>query len=734
MPIIIKGSQVQNVPDAAPFLAQGWSLVPAGYTTVWLGESVMHVPSVDVSYYKQQGWSDVAPPPKAPTTSSSPTSTSTPSPTQTSTPTPTSPSSPAPTTGTTGTAGAAGTRTYKDLMEAYTSGFFGGMSDGQLVRDQNGRYYYWRQNNIRPLNGPSDLQKAVVDGLARPGNEIYINLADSKPLDQPTQPTQPTADPNAKTFYRVGADIYNAATKTKISSTEWERDWTGRATEVAVPTDQQQPTSDLSVYGVLPDDRDLNAEAAMIQRIGTFMRALRDAGQISAESYNAMTAPNSPQLAKYMSAALYGGYSLGDLWRDIRVNELSSSDPSAASLKPISPNVPAQDYYKTADYSLVAREPRLNLPTEAIKSMSSDVLWGTPAYRVSDELFKELVPTIDWNDPKAWDEARKIEANVYDLLIARANAQNEQEFKVADDNWNRYVSELNRSYNLKLSTNAREAWNGLQDIFKSAQNRGVSGSGLEQESADRYMGDRRRSDQLLREGKMNDFEKNWRDQLLKNASPAQVKEAVDKMDAEDAAKGITGAQRRSELWGLRPSQETLNAYSVESVRKAFPTATDAEIKSYREQVLDDNGLYRSGLYSTAASNAYKASTDKGTYQMGQLFKRNEAENKKAYAPFQPSSMANMGLPSALSGGISGSISYNSPTGKSVEPPAGTNAAIDAAKGIAESLAGKPYQQWTPEEKTQASDYLKKSGGSAIAVSSAPAGWGLDPQTGMLKKL
>ena len=38
-----------------------------------------------------------------------------------------------------------------------------------------------------------------------------------------------------KQFYRVGGDIYEAGTGRKLGPTEWNRDWTGRATEVTAP-------------------------------------------------------------------------------------------------------------------------------------------------------------------------------------------------------------------------------------------------------------------------------------------------------------------------------------------------------------------------------------------------------------------------------------------------------------------------------------------------------------------
>src|SRR5574343_748705 len=42
---------------------------------------------------------------------------------------------------------------------------------------------------------------------------------------------------NMAQFYRKGVDIYNADNNQKIGATDWQKNWTGRATEVKAPAD-----------------------------------------------------------------------------------------------------------------------------------------------------------------------------------------------------------------------------------------------------------------------------------------------------------------------------------------------------------------------------------------------------------------------------------------------------------------------------------------------------------------
>lgn len=67
-------------------------------------------------------------------------------------------------------------------------------------------------------------------------------------------------------FYRIGKDIFEAGTGRHIGPTEWNRDWTGRAQEVAAPAEKVQLTAgeknDVPVFGgnLLRKDADYGAQ------------------------------------------------------------------------------------------------------------------------------------------------------------------------------------------------------------------------------------------------------------------------------------------------------------------------------------------------------------------------------------------------------------------------------------------------------------------------------------------
>lgn len=86
-----------------------------------------------------------------------------------------------------------------------------------------------------PIAGFSASSVGSIQGMA---NTPYQQASASSPA--PVQQTQvnSTMQSGQKQFYRVGIDIFEVGTNRRIGSTEWNKDWTGRATEVVAPTQQ----------------------------------------------------------------------------------------------------------------------------------------------------------------------------------------------------------------------------------------------------------------------------------------------------------------------------------------------------------------------------------------------------------------------------------------------------------------------------------------------------------------
>lgn len=93
------------------------------------------------------------------------------------------------------------------------------------------------------ISGPSGLQGLTEAQIWRePGTNRIFRLPTATPTPSqvttptPTAPTAPAGGAAGKQFYRIGSDIFEAGTNRKLGPTEWNNDWTGRATEVAAPS------------------------------------------------------------------------------------------------------------------------------------------------------------------------------------------------------------------------------------------------------------------------------------------------------------------------------------------------------------------------------------------------------------------------------------------------------------------------------------------------------------------
>jgi hypothetical protein len=84
----------------------------------------------------------------------------------------------------------------------------------------------------------------------------------------------------AQKFYRKGKDIHEAGTNRYIGSTEWEKKWTGRATEVDAPVEevQQDPLPEKSI------GPELNSDPPVILDDPSTERSLPGSGSLGSDS------------------------------------------------------------------------------------------------------------------------------------------------------------------------------------------------------------------------------------------------------------------------------------------------------------------------------------------------------------------------------------------------------------------------------------------------------------------
>lgn len=380
--------------------------------------------------------------------------------------------------------------------------------------------------------------------------------------------------------------------------------------------------------------RNEQAEILAAQGLGLLFTRLNQDGYLSDDLIQRLSDPTGTVLAKYVSASLYGGYSMPEIYQDLKIQDLAKSDPKYAGLHVVDEETSAAQFRETPGFLTATKDPQLMAP--AITLQDGSDLMKYPVYKISEKFYQENVKTIDWNDPQFKAEAEKILAGWYDVATALADADTEQAKKIADDDYRMFAEAVNKKYGIPLSNNAREAWDQLQQIFGGFSAKNLADSGFYQEAMDRSLADRRRNDQILRESKTTETDLKQREFLLNYATPDQIQQTTAKMDSEDAAAGKSSDQYRSNLWGLKPSQSTLDFYSINNLRTKFPDLSNEEIQTLHDTMLDQNGNLRSDIYRKAITNKYGISREKKGYQFAELTRQNEEKQRVAESQFNPS--------------------------------------------------------------------------------------------------
>jgi hypothetical protein len=301
---------------------------------------------------------------------------------------------------------------------------------------------------------------------------------------------------------------------------------------------------------------------------------------------------NDPnQIAFYVNALAYGGYTLADIAKDLKRKQLiKDGDTSLSNVVVISDTKNANDYYNTQAGSVAKSNPALTIPSY-LGNVDTSLL-NYPIFSLPEDVFKELVPTFDPNSPEGQAEMEKISTAFYDVIQQQLNAGTERDKVLADENYKLIQQDIKDRYGISLSNDATTAWNQLQTVMNNASAAGISGSGMEQETIDKQLQATRKNDMLLRKQQQSEEDSKRAEQLQKYGSPAEIAALSD----EEKVK-----------YGFKPSAETAAYFSAENLRELFPTLTDEQLKAYQNSILDENGNYRSDLYQTLYKNTYGTS-------------------------------------------------------------------------------------------------------------------------------
>lgn len=401
----------------------------------------------------------------------------------------------------------------------------------------------------------------------------------------------------------------------------WKFDIKEDGSSLEEPTGTQGPGSSAglsSIYG--QEKMSAEVEEWTGNLVGSIFTSLRSKGKISDGIFND-TVGKADNLAKYINALLYGGYNIGDIYRDIKAKELRINE------KGFDESMSANEWYKTPEGEKSKNNTATSPPAD-LGDMDSD-LFNYSVFKIPGKAFSTIIEPIDINSPQFKEEAEKIQASYFDIMMQNSEATTEQQKALALDNWNRFKDSLNTKYGIRLSDNSRIAWNQLSDFMSGYSDRGIGQSGLLTEAMDRQLADVRRSDEILRELKLSEKEEQQRNYLKASGTPEEIKALRD----EDIAKGLPREEWRVTKWGLVPSYDIDSFYSLANLRESYPDMTEEEIQMIRDTMLDESGNYRSGLYQNMYANRYNLGEQKKTYQEQQLYSKKLIDEEKAYAPF-----------------------------------------------------------------------------------------------------
>jgi hypothetical protein len=304
-------------------------------------------------------------------------------------------------------------------------------------------------------------------------------------------------------------------------------------------------------------------------------------------------------IAFYARALGDGGYNIGDVLNDLKRREIMATGPDEATKKAardltiISPEFNRGTYYSSAEGQAAKLSTSSIIPTFNLGGLGFDPEMLKYGINMPPDMFKMLVPLLDMDSEDFKKAVEDVKSAFYDIANQKLQAKSEQEKSVADYNYQKFKEGVERQYGIALSDDATKAWRQIEGLEESFAARGISGSGMEREAIDTTLRDTRKQDQRLRQDKLTQEEAQQASYYTSSATPEQIQALID----EDKAKGLPQEEWRATKWGLTPSADIIEKYSMENLRARYPNQSEEYLKSLRDEVLDQNGNYRSNIYA-----------------------------------------------------------------------------------------------------------------------------------------
>ncbi len=381
--------------------------------------------------------------------------------------------------------------------------------------------------------------------------------------------------------------------------------------------DGQGGPGDLPMYNTPTNYRNTGIEQQSQDTADRFLEGASVTGEISPGFINSIK--NDPErMALYVGALAYGGYTLGDVYNDIKRLEMASQgNDQAGSFILISPEKTRDQYVATNEGRNAYSIAQTFFP-QGSKMLSVDPnLFQYTVYNIPDEAFSRLVPIMDVNSQEFKDAVDNVKSAYHDVLLQQLQADTDQAKAVADYNYTNLKNDIKRTYGIALSDNATDAWKQIEGIADTYNSRGLKGSGMETEAIDDALKIARKKDDRNRYDELTKEEREKASYYRSSASPDEI----NALTPEEKAK-----------YGLTPSNDILNEMSVENLMRKY-NLSEEDAKRYRDTVLDDNGNFRSTIYKNFQTSAAKVQDDKKTFQEQQVLNNSANEEEKAYRTY-----------------------------------------------------------------------------------------------------
>ena len=361
-------------------------------------------------------------------------------------------------------------------------------------------------------------------------------------------------------------------------------------------------------------------EMSMTSGLDGFLDILKNTPGISASMVKSI-GNDENLMAFYISALTYGGYTLGDVYKDVKRRDLiEKGDSSLESVLPISPTQNRSQYRSTSGYQAANNLPSLATPSN-IGNLSPETL-NLPLYSVPDEAFKTLVPVLDPTSDEFWAKMDDATSVIYEAQLQMLDAKTEQEQQAAQTQWELNKKALEKSLGITLSNSAMDAWTQIEGLRDQSSANGIYNSGIMNEKVDEYLKRASERNNLNREAATTKEDQQKMEYYQKFASPTEIA-------------GLDPATAKK--WGLTPSDDIKSYFTMENLSALFPKERPEALQALIDQYVDKSGNLYSGLYNRYNVDKYNTQYDPtsgyNTWKSGKVMQDallSEEEKYKTY--------------------------------------------------------------------------------------------------------